>query len=71
MKKFFYWGRNGPHFQESMGDRAVASTNLIFITGLQVTISLAVADIFWSISTRSRWGTWVHTWSMYQTMYLG
>ena len=32
-----------------------------FFMGFGVPISLTVADIFWPISTRSRWGTWIHT----------
>ena len=28
-----------------------------FFTGFRVPISLTVVDIFWPISTRSRWGT--------------
>ena len=28
--------------------------------GFGVPISLSVVDIFWPISTRSRWGTWMH-----------
>ena len=31
-----------------------------FFMGFGVPISLTVADIFQPISTRSRWGTWVH-----------
>ena len=42
-----------------------------FFMGFGVPMSLTVADISWPISTRSRWGTWVHTWSMYHYMYLG
>ena len=42
-----------------------------FFMGFGVPISLTVADISWPISTRSRWGTWVHTWSMYHCMHLG
>ena len=41
-----------------------------FFMGFGVPISLSVMDIFQPISTRSRWGTWVHTWSMYHSMYL-
>ena len=42
-----------------------------FLTRYLVTISVTVADTFWPISARSRWGTWVHTWSMYHCMHLG
>ena len=42
-----------------------------FFTGFVVPISLTVVDILWLMSTRTRWGTWVHTWSMYHCMYLG
>ena len=28
-----------------------------------VPISLTVVDVFWPISTRSRWGTWMHIWA--------
>ena len=41
-----------------------------FLMGSQLPMGLAVVDTFWPISTRSRWGTWVHTWSMYHCMYL-
>ena len=42
-----------------------------FFMGFGVPISLTVVDIFRPISTRSRCGTWEHTWSMYHCMYLG
>ena len=42
-----------------------------FFMGFWVPMSLTVADIFWSISTRSRWGIWVHSWAKYHCMYLG
>ena len=46
-----------------------------FLTGSQLPISLTVVDTvvdtFWPTPTRSRWGTWVHTWSMFHCMYLG
>ena len=44
---------------------ALASTNLNFFVSESLEILVvAVANTFWSKSTRSRWGTWVHTWSM-------
>ena len=42
-----------------------------FFMGFGVPMSLTVVDIFWSISTRSRWGIWVHSWAKYHCMYLG
>ena len=42
-----------------------------FFMGFGVSINLTVVDIFRPISTRSRWSTWVNTWSMYHCMYLG
>ena len=39
---FGFWGHNGERFE-------------IFFLGFGVPISLSVADIFWPISTRSRW----------------
>ena len=35
-----------------------------FFMGFRVPMSLSVVDIFRPISTRSRWGTWVHSWAM-------
>ena len=42
-----------------------------FFMGFGVPMSLTVVDIFWPISTRSRWGLWVHSWAKYHCMYLG
>ena len=42
-----------------------------FFMGFGVPMSLTVADIFQPISTRSRWGIWVHSWAKYHCMYLG
>ena len=42
-----------------------------FFMGFGVPMSLNVADIFQPISTRSRWGIWVHSWAKYHCMYLG
>ena len=55
---FGFWGRSIERFEN-------------FFIGFGVPISLSVADIFRPISTRSRWGTWVHSWAMYHCMYLG
>ena len=35
-----------------------------FFMRFGVPMSLSVADIFWPISTRSRWGTGVHSWAV-------
>ena len=32
-----------------------------YLMGFRVPMSLSVVDIFWPISTRSRWGTGVHS----------
>ena len=51
---------------------ALASTDLnFFVAGSLKILGLAVANTFRSKSTRSRWGTWVHTWSMDDFMDLG
>ena len=42
-----------------------------FFMGFGVPMSLTVVDIFQPISTRSRWGIWVHSWAKYHCMYLG
>ena len=42
-----------------------------FFMGFGVPMSLTVVDIFQQISTRSRWGIWVHSWAKYHCMYLG
>ena len=42
-----------------------------FFMGFRVPMSLTDVDIFWPISTRSRWGIWVHSWAKYHCMYLG
>ena len=42
-----------------------------FFMGFGVPISLTVADISWPISTRSRWGTWMHTAHGCMDAYLG
>ena len=42
-----------------------------FFMGFRVPMSLTVADLFWPISTRSRWGIWVHSWAKYHCRYLG
>ena len=55
---FGFWGHSVEGFEN-------------FFMGFGVPISLTVADIFWPISTRSRWGTWVHSWAKYHCMYLG
>ena len=69
--KFFYQGRNST-FLRIFGIRGHSIKQFeSFLMGSHLAISLTVADIFWLISTRSRWGTWVHTWSMYHFMYLG
>ena len=44
---FGFWGRSIERFEN------------VFM-GFGVPISLTVADIFWPISTRCRWGTWMH-----------
>ena len=55
---FGFWGHSINQFEN-------------FFMGFGVPISLTVVDISWLISTRSRWGTWVHTWSIYHCTYLG
>ena len=35
-----------------------------FFMGFGVPMSLSVVDICWPISTRSRWGTGVHSWAV-------
>ena len=71
MKKIL-WGRKQGTFPWIFGFQAHSIERFEnFFMGFGVPISLYVADIFWPISTRSRWGTWVHTWSMYHSMYLG
>ena len=55
---FGFWGRSVEQFEN-------------FFMGFGVSISLTVADISWPIFTRSRCGTWMHTWSMYHYMDLG
>ena len=68
----FYRGGNGAHFHGFLGFGAVALSDLkIFSWDSGYPSVYLLADIFWPISTRSRWGTWVHTWSMYHSMYLG
>ena len=42
-----------------------------FFMGFGVPISQTVADISWPISTRSRWGTWMHTAHGCMDAYLG
>ena len=44
---FGFWGHSIEQFKN-------------FFMGFGVPISLSVADIFQPISTRSRWGTWMH-----------
>ena len=51
-------------------DRSVEGFENFFM-GFGVPMSLTVADIFWPISTRSRWGIWVHSVAKYHCMYLG
>ena len=41
------------------GGRSVKQFENYFM-GFRVPNSLTVVDIFWPISTRSRWGTWMH-----------
>ena len=60
-----YRGGYGAHVCACMAYGALALTNLnFFVAELLEILGLAVANTFWSKSTRSRWGTWVHTWSM-------
>ena len=60
-----YWGRYGAHVRACMAYGALASTDLNFFIAESLEILVvAVANTFRSKSTRSRWGTWVHTWSM-------
>ena len=67
----FYRGGKGAHFHGFLGFRAIALRDLkIFFMGFGVPMSLTVADIFQPISTRSRWGIWVHSWAKYHCMYL-
>ena len=42
-----------------------------FFMGFGVPMSLTVADIFRPISTRSRWGTWMHNAHACMDAYLG
>ena len=42
-----------------------------FFIGFGVPTSLSVVDIFWPISTRSRWGTWMHNAHGCMDAYLG
>ena len=42
-----YEGRNRAHFQECLGYRAVASSDLNFLMELQVSMRLALANTFW------------------------
>ena len=61
----FYRGGNGGHLHACMAYGALASTDLNFFIAESLEILvLAVANTFQSKSTRSRWGTWVHTWSI-------
>ena len=63
MKKFLS-GRKRGTFPWIFGFRGCSVERFEkFFMGFRVPISLSVADIFRPISTRSRWGTWVHTWS--------
>ena len=55
---FGFWGRSIKGFKN-------------FFMGFRVPMSLTVVDIFWPISTRSRWGIWVPSWAKYHCMYLG
>ena len=55
---FGFWGRSIERFEN-------------FFMGFGVPISVTVVDISWPISTRSKCGTWMHTWSMYHSMDLG
>ena len=60
-----YRGGNGAHVRACIAYGALVSTDLNFLIGASLEILvLAVVNTFWSKSTRSRWGTWVHTWSM-------
>ena len=55
---FGFWGRSIERFEN-------------FFMGFGVPISLSVADIFQPISTRSRWGTWMHNAHGCMDVYLG
>ena len=70
--KNVYRGGNGAHFRGFLGFRGHSVEGFEnFFMGFGVPMSLTVADIFWPISTRSRWGIWVHSWAKYHCMYLG
>ena len=49
----------------------VVLNDFIFFVALQVTMYLAVWKRFWQISSRSRFGTWVYTWSIHHSLDLG
>ena len=70
--KFFLLGQKWSTFPRMYGLWGCSIDEFEFcFMEFEVVISLSVADIFWPISTRSRCSTWVHTWSMYNCMYLG
>ena len=55
---FGFWGCSVERFEN-------------FFMEFGVPISLSVVDIFWPISTRSRWGTWMHNAHGCMDAYLG
>ena len=55
---FGFWGHSIERFEN-------------FFMGFGVAISLSVVDIFQPISTRSRWGTWMHNAHGCMDAYLG